>query len=79
MASNRERIMAYARERQRVTLKELRQLLGVPSTTCASAVSQLVHSGKMVALGEGVYRVVDSERHRQLVRMVIFGERGTVA
>lgn len=28
MASSRERIMAYARDRQRVTLKELRQLLG---------------------------------------------------
>lgn len=72
MASNPERIMAYAGERKQVNLLEMYRDLGIPKSSCSSAVAQLVHSGKLMALGEGVYRVVD----RELVRLVIFGERG---
>ncbi|WP_375058391.1 hypothetical protein [Zobellella sp. DQSA1] len=79
MASNPARIMAYAQERKQFSLLGMHQDLGIPRTSCSSAVAQLVHSGKLMALGDGVYRVVDRERHRELVRMVIFGKRGTVA
>lgn len=77
MASNPARIMAYAQERKQVSLQELHKALGIPKTTCSSAVAQLVHARRLVALGDGVYRMVDRERHRELVRLVIFGERGT--
>ena len=79
MKNNRERVLAYAKQRKQFTPQDVRDELDIPHTSISGAIGQLVHSGQLIVIEKGVYRAMNRKIKRELERLVLFGKSGRTA
>ncbi|MGP7732956.1 hypothetical protein [Oceanimonas smirnovii] len=75
--SNNERLRQYIQGRVRVLRKQAIRDLGMSESNANSAFGALVKTGELISMGDGWYRVTSSDRQRQLMRLAVFGVRGS--
>ncbi|WP_040614447.1 hypothetical protein [Oceanimonas smirnovii] len=73
--SNNDKLRRYIAGRIKLQRRQALRDLGMSQPTGNSALGALVKSGELVPMGDGWYRVTTSDRQRELVRLVLFGER----
>lgn len=82
--TNKDLVLAYARQHKQVTVIGASRDLGITRGSASQVLTSMANRGEMLVVAGAcsrsvAYRVIDTDRHAELLRLVLFGSAGRKA
>lgn len=82
--TNKNLVLAYARKHKQVTVNDVCRDLGITRGSASQVLTTMANRGEMLVVAGAcsrsvAYRVMDTDRHAELLNLVLFGSAGRKA